>query len=262
MTAFSDADIQAVLDAISIPRRRARPRTARTLLDADHAMIEAPVGRIAAWRRGPPGPAHLLVHGWEDDSSLWDQMIEALEPLHAAVIAFDLPAHGFSEGRSARLPDAAVAVAAVAAALGPIDGLITHSYGGPAAITAMEDHGLSPRRVVLIAPPLAQAERWDWMAERFGMAPALLAAARARYEAEIGRSLDWFDLRRAARAMTIPALFVHSADDEMCRHTASLELEDNWPGSRAWILDGLGHRDIARDAGVCAEIADFVGASH
>jgi len=261
MTTFTDADIQAVLDAISIPRRRARPRIGRMLQDADHAMIETPVGQIASWRRGPPGPAHLLVHGWEDDSSLWDLLIAALEPLNEAVIALDLPGHGFSEGRSARIPEAAAAVAAVAAALGPIDGLVTHSYGGPVAITAMEDHGLAARRVVLIAPPLAQAERWDWIAERYVMPAPLLAAARARYEAEIGRNLDWFDLRRAARAMTIPALFLHSADDEVCSHTASLELEAIWPGARAWILDGLGHRDIARDPSVCAEIAAFVATS-
>jgi pimeloyl-ACP methyl ester carboxylesterase len=93
------------------------------------------------------------------------------------------------------------------------------------------------------------------------MPAPLLAAARARYEAEIGRNLDWFDLRRAARAMTIPALFLHSADDEVCSHTASLELEAIWPGARAWILDGLGHRDIARDPSVCAEIAAFVATS-
>jgi pimeloyl-ACP methyl ester carboxylesterase len=258
MTAFSDAAIQTVLDAISIPRRRARPRTARMLQDADHAMIETPAGAIATWRRGPPGPAHLLVHGWEDDASLWDPMIEALDFAGAAVIALDLPAHGFSQGQSARIPEAAAAVAAVAAALGPIGGLVTHSYGGPVAITAMELHGLTARRAVLIAPPLAQAERWDWMAERYNMPPALITAARARYEAEIGRSLDWFDLRRAAAAMTIPALFVHSADDDMCQHTGSLELEAHWPKSRAWLLDGLGHRDIARDAGVCAEVAGFV----
>lgn len=261
MTAFSDADIQSVLDAISTPRRRARPRTARMLVDASHAMVDTPAGAIATWRRGPPGPAHLLVHGWEDDSSLWDPMIEALEPHNGALIALDLPAHGFSEGHSARLPDAAAAVAAVARASGPIDGLITHSFGGPVAITAMEDHGLQPRRAVLIAPPLAQAERWDWIAERYGMPAGLLAAARSRYEAEIGRSLDWFDLRRAARGMTIPALFVHSADDDMCSYTASLELEALWPEARAWILDDLGHRDIARDASVCAEIAGFVTAS-
>jgi pimeloyl-ACP methyl ester carboxylesterase len=261
MTDFTDAEIQAVLDSFSIPRRRARPRIGRMLHDADHAMIDTALGQIASWRRGPPGPAHLLVHGWEDDSSLWDPMIDALELQNGAVIALDLPAHGFSEGASARIPEASAAVAAVAAALGPIDGLITHSYGGPVAVTAMEDHGLAPRRVVLIASPVAQAERWAWIAERYDMPAALLAAARARYEAEIGRSLDWFDLRRAAGAMTPPALFVHSADDEVCSHTASLKLEAAWPGGRAWILDGLGHRDIARDANVCAEIAAFVTAS-
>ncbi|MFZ4603841.1 MAG: hypothetical protein ACOYM8_15465, partial [Caulobacterales bacterium] len=69
MSELSD-DVQAFLDATGKPRRRARPRMANALVDAEHAIVEG----VATWRTGP-GPAVLLVHGWEDDNSLWDPLI-------------------------------------------------------------------------------------------------------------------------------------------------------------------------------------------
>ncbi|MBK6704399.1 MAG: hypothetical protein IPG56_12060 [Caulobacteraceae bacterium] len=40
----------------------------------------------------------MLVHGWQDDNSLWSPLISALGEIGIASVAFDLPGHGFSEG--------------------------------------------------------------------------------------------------------------------------------------------------------------------
>ena len=70
----------------------------------------------------------LLVHGWEDDNSLWTPLIDALIARDRALVVFDLPAHGYSEGEWGLGPQAADGIAAVAAALGPIDAVVAHSF--------------------------------------------------------------------------------------------------------------------------------------
>ena len=103
------------LSAMTTPRRRRPPQLAEPLRDIDMRPVATPFGQVAAWRIGH-GPASLLVHGWEDDNSLWSEQIRALQQCGHAVLVFDLPAHGFSEGESGLGWEAADAARAVAAA--------------------------------------------------------------------------------------------------------------------------------------------------
>ena len=73
---FADA-VQVFLRANVVPARRAEPRLADCLASVDRTLVPSPQGPVAAWRIGD-GPAVLLVHGWEDDNSLWAPLIDAL----------------------------------------------------------------------------------------------------------------------------------------------------------------------------------------
>lgn len=238
---------------LGYPRRRARPRIAPALIEAEQQMING----VAAWRLGQ-GPAVLMVHGWEDDNSLWAPLIDQLAMIGRAVVALDLPAHGFSEGERVPLLVAAKAVADVAAAMGPIDAVVAHSFGSPATVTAIEEHGLAPDRVVLIGSALHQRGQIIRIAERNDIPMEVVEQIFATYEADVGRPVDWFDLRRAAPAMTAKALILHSLDDDACDYTGAQELADLWPGAELALTDGLGHRMIAQDASVVARMVDFL----
>ena len=58
--------------------------------------------------------------------------------------------------------------------------------------------------------------------------------------------------------MAIPALIIHSMDDEQCPPDNAGRLADAWPGSELMWTDGLGHRLVAQDDGVIAKVADFI----
>ena len=238
-------------------RRRARPRMAPNLVDADHAMIATPLGAVATWRIGA-GPAVLLVHGWEDDNSLWAALIEALVAAHVPLLALDLPGHGYSEGERLDLIGGGAALAAAWRAAGPFFAVVTHSFGGPLLVEAVEHHAIAPERAVLIAPPLAQIEQFRRMGARYEFAPAAIERAIALSDARTGRAMAENDLRRAAAGMGFPALFVHSDDDAQCPVEAAHVLAQLWPGGEKLVLDGLGHREIARDPGVADRIVDFL----
>jgi pimeloyl-ACP methyl ester carboxylesterase len=259
LTEHEAALIDAFFMRFGTPKRRARPRIAARLVDTEHQMIATPGGAVAAWRLPGPAPV-LLVHGWEDDNSLWQNLIEAIDFVGRGVVAFDLPGHGYSEGATLNMDLGAAAVRAVADAMGPFDAVVTHSFGGPASVLALEG-GLAIARAVLIAPPMALELSIARNVARVGAGPHVAAAIAARIAAQSPNGLAYYDMRRSAPAMRARALFVHSIDDPETDFQNSRTLADLWPDAQLLLTDGMGHRAIAMDASIIARIVEFLEAA-
>jgi len=252
-----DEQARALLISVMTPQRRARPRMAQAFRDVQQHEIETPLGAVAAWRLGE-GPAVLCVHGWQDDSALWSPLAAALAEAGIAVVAFDLPGHGFSQGDRCTPIGAAAAIRAVAEALGPIDAVVTHSFGAPATAVAMT-RGFDVRRAVLIGAPRGRNLRWKRIAQEQGLGEEVVERAREIYSEEVGEKLSSFDLIAVAPSFKAEALVIHSLDDD------AVEWDDNgqaianaWPGAEFLLCDGLGHRKVAQDREIIARIVSFV----
>jgi pimeloyl-ACP methyl ester carboxylesterase len=250
--------LEDLISQMGRPRRRALPRVAASLHDSDHFMVPTPNGAVATWRLGR-GPAILFVHGWEDDNSLWEELIEAISQRGRAVIAMDLPGHGYSEGALCNLPLGAEAVRAVVDHFGDVDAIATHSFGGPVTQYAMLN-GAAAQRIALIAAPTSQPRQLRRAAERYGIPMDIFDARFAPYLAadSIEGEVRRFDMVAEAPAMVAEALIVHSMDDEGCPVDDAIALSEAWPHARSVIVDGLGHRNIAKDPAIIAEIVDFL----
>lgn len=248
-----DEQARALLKEVMTPKRRARQRIAEPLRDVQQHEIETPAGKVAAWRYGE-GPAVLLVHGWQDDNSLWSPLISALAEIGIASVAFDLPGHGFSEGDSCAPFVASSVLQQIATELGPIDAVVTHSFGGPVTGFALLN-GFAPRRVVLIAPPRGRNKRWFDFAEEKGISPDVVHRAREIYAAEAGLHAA-FDL--AEVASPIETLVLHSMDDDAVEWQNGEVIAEKWPNAELVLCDGLGHRMIAHDRGVIERVVQFV----
>lgn len=238
------------------PRRRTVPRVAEPLQRVDITEVSGPQGRIAAWRLGE-GPAVLLVHGWEDDNALWTPMIDALVARGHAIVAFDNPAHGLSDGGRGHAPEVADAIAAVAHALGPIKAIVAHSVGCWGAALAINE-GLAAERFVLIAPPSGQAEdRWRRAAARMGMSEAELMAAVGRMKQSLeAQGRDTLDAM--APKLDLPMLFVHSRTDDRCPFDGAEAMATACKDARFYPLEDADHRASAQDAEAIAAITYFL----
>jgi pimeloyl-ACP methyl ester carboxylesterase len=238
------------------PMRRAVPRVCPVLSGGDHLMIGEGEEAIAAWRvegEDLGGSAILLVHGWEDDTSLWTPLTQALQSAGKAVIGFDLPAHGYSAGNVCSVDLTGDAIARVIKTLGPVDAIACHSFGGVGLAIALMA-GLEVKRVVLIAPPTFQAGQYERQWRRHGVSDELVAAALA-----LGHENNhFFDLVKVAKDFTPDALFIHSLDDPQCPVDDARKAAEAWPHAKFWSVDGLGHRNLVKDDDVVAMAASWL----
>jgi pimeloyl-ACP methyl ester carboxylesterase len=250
------AAVRALLRANGAPSRRSEPRLAPRLVSTEKQSVGFREGSVAAWRLGD-GDAVLLVHGWEDDHSLWAPLIDALAERGRSIVAFDMPAHGFSEGEWGLHPHAGDAILAVAHELGPIDAVVGHSAGASIAALALRE-GLDADRLALVAPPLGRGNRWLRIAERLGYSQDVASAAQATYEDGISRTRVEFDLRTALPTLDVDLLVIHSLDDERMPFSDSRDVVPRCRRAELLAVSGLSHRRTARDPDVVRRITDFV----
>jgi pimeloyl-ACP methyl ester carboxylesterase len=238
------------------PTRRAVPRVCPLLATGYHRMLGEEGNQIAAWRlegENLGGPATLLIHGWEDDTSLWTPLVETLQARGKAVVAFDLPGHGFSQGEACNVDLTVAAINAVIHAMGPVDGVAGHSFGCVGLAGALMA-GLAVKSVVLLAPPTYQAGQYERGWRRHGVSEEMIATVL-----KLGHDTNhFFDMERAAKDFTAEALFIHSLDDQQCPAEDARRAAAAWPGARFWPVDGMGHRALVKDDEVVSMAAAWL----
>jgi pimeloyl-ACP methyl ester carboxylesterase len=254
-----DAQARAIVERANAPRRRQRPRIIEALRELPQHMIPTPYGEVAAWRVGE-GPAVMLVHGWEDDHGIWSRLIDALRERGHASIAIDLPGHGMSKADDSSIVAFAAAMHAVNDAIGPSKALVAHSMGVSGSLAAL-DQGLPVDAFVSIAPPLPTRPE---LIQTRPLVPNVPPAVQQRivelHAERRQKRADTFaiDPEAVAARQSGRALFLHDVKDEIWKARSSELIAASWPGALYEETDGLGHRKIARDAGVIARIIDFI----
>jgi pimeloyl-ACP methyl ester carboxylesterase len=252
--------VARVLDRVWKPRRGGEPQLAEPLVGVERHMVPTPHGAVAAWRVGD-GPAVLLVHGWQDDSSLWSALMAALLEAGRAVVAFDFPAHGFSEGDRGLTYELVDAAHAVVDELGPIDAIVAHSFAGGGSALAISE-GLPAERLVLVATPLwhANATRFHRVAAQFGYPTEVADRARAIYRATTTASRADYDMRTRVTELDAAVLIVSSLDDERMAVEDARTIAPMLRNGELFELRGPDHRGCAQDPVVIQRVVAFLAA--
>lgn len=212
---------------------------------------------VAVYRWGE-GPAVLMMHGWHGSAANFAAFIDPLLAAGRSVLAFDAPAHGDTPGTRSNLYEIADALNAVARAHGPVEAIVTHSFGAPCALMAIQG-GLQVKRAVCISPPAEVSSLIEVFAETLNLPAAVLARFRARLEHEFGHDI-WERLSpaHAVRALDLPALIIHDRDDRATLFEEGEALARAWRGAQFHGTSGLGHTRILADADVIARAVAFL----
>ncbi|MDP3320116.1 MAG: alpha/beta fold hydrolase, partial [Bosea sp. (in: a-proteobacteria)] len=213
--------------------------------------VPFPCGSVAArlfeppHREGVGTPACvILLHGWTGQAAVMAAFVRPLLDAGLRVVAFDLPAHGDSTGVTLDLPTGVASLAAVARAVGPVEAIVAHSFGGSIALAALAgtlpaQPRVAARRLVLIAPPSSMQEVAGWFACRIGLGPRGLRALEARIHAVAGVPVAAFAGATQLQRYGGPTLLLHCRDDREVPFAHAQALADAGPFVRLEALAGL-----------------------
>jgi pimeloyl-ACP methyl ester carboxylesterase len=243
------------------PRRYPRPDRERGILaSARTTTIEVTLRSprwngakvvVPTWRWGH-GPAVLLVHGWEGRGSQLGAFVRPLVAAGLSVVAFDAPGHGDAPEHRIYLTDVADAIADVAAAVGPLHGLVAHSFGAAGALLAHARNNVASPRNVMIAPNVIIEDSVRKFARLVGLDDADRTALELRLAAHTGLSIQRLRVDDLAGRRTDELLVVHDRDDREVGFEHGERLAQVWRGAELVATSGLGHRRILRDDDVIA----------
>lgn len=237
------------------PRRHARPRREREIL-ATAAEMELPDGlRGHAWGSGER--TVLLVHGWEGRGAQLGAFVAPLLAAGRRVVAIDGPAHGDSPGHETTLVEYARALLAVERVVGPLEGLVAHSFGVAAAAVAL-DRGLRAERAVLIAGPASVEDVVDRYIRMVGLPRRVAERFRRAMVEKVGRRPEEIQIASIGPRLRVPALVFHDPEDPEVPYADALAIAACWPGARLRTVSGHGHRRILRAEEVVREATAFL----
>jgi pimeloyl-ACP methyl ester carboxylesterase len=240
-----------------LPQARRRASTA-DMQDAARGRLRVNGLDLATYRWGDPcaEPWVLLVHGWSSCASAFLPWVERLRRSGYAVVAFDQPAHGLSEGRRADLPAFVQAVHAVAGLHGKPAALIGHSLGGAAVAVAMSE-GLRTERAILISPAADLAAAIQRFTRLMRLPDVFGARMVAAFEAG-PVPIDALQAHRIAPRIEGEGLIVHDSEDREIPVEEGQRYASSWRGARMMTTRGLGHSRILADDQVIAAALSFL----
>jgi pimeloyl-ACP methyl ester carboxylesterase len=239
------------------PRRHQRPdRERKVLLTAREMTIDVTLRSprannahlpIKAWRWGH-GPTVLLVHGWEGRGSQLGAFVEPLVSAGLSVVAFDAPGHGDSPHSRLYLTDLADTVADVATAVGPLHGIVAHSFGAAGVLLAGTRNGVTAPRYVFVSPNVIIDDAVHRFSRMVGLDESDRGTLEERLAEHTGVGVEALRLENLVGKRTDQsALVIHDRDDREVDFEHGERLAALWPHGRLHETTGLGHRRILRD---------------
>ncbi|WP_161881067.1 alpha/beta fold hydrolase [Deinococcus alpinitundrae] len=214
---------------------------------AERLLLPFEGEHLTVWRWGNARRRVLLIHGWEDDSRLWQAWVGAYLARGVQVLSLDLPAHGHSTGTTTTVVQCGRAVAEVAAQLGSLDQAVGHSMGSAALLSAFQ-RGLQVAHSVHIAGPSVLTHVVHGAAQHANLSPADTATFVGEFEHLIGSPTTDWDIGALASGLCHPGLIAHDPADRRVPFAESVELHVHWPRSILLPLEDTGHRRIVDSA--------------
>ena len=211
---------------------------------------------LAGLRWGTHGPRILALHGWEGRASQFRGLGERLAARGYQLIAIDAPGHGRSAGAEANPIVFADALVEAASELGPLHAVVGHSMGGAAALLA-QSRGLHVTRSVTIAAPAGLPDVLVRLSRGFGLPARAAQKFIAQMQRHAGEPVAGIDIATLGGGVHGATLVIHDRGDTVIPFADGERIARTLQGELV-ATDGLGHRNVLREASVLDRIAIFL----
>ena len=231
---------------------------------ANHSSIEYDGKKVAVYTWGDGAETVLLLHGWASRGTRMGHFAEALVEKGYKVIAFDMPAHGDSEGKTTNLLEISEITAQICDEQGPVHSVIAHSFGGMAMCNAVYRCNLKVNRAVLVAAPFTMKYIIDSFAALMNItqkvSDIMMERINKRFMEE--RKVNVYDLSvdSFAKNLNFPFLVIHDRDDNDVAYHQGEGYANYLPDVEFVTTEGLRHRQILKEPEIMNKIIEFASA--
>ena len=198
----------------------------------------------------------LLVHGWESNTSRWEQLMPYLKKSGSTIIAIDAPGHGLSSGKEFTIPRYAEFIDVVVKKLKP-HYLIGHSLGGATALYYQSHYSNdSIRKMVLLgAPSDLTVIVTNYMA-MLGLNNKVYSLLDKYFLTNFRIKTKEFSGSLFASKLKIKGIIAHDRNDVVVSFKEAQKIAAGWPAAEFIVTEGLGHS--MHDDKLYSRIADFL----
>ena len=210
--------------------------------------------KVATWGEGSP---ILFMHGWEGRGLSFMHFIGSLVQAGYKVILMDAPGHGLSTGKDVDLTDFIGTIDAVFHKMGPIYGIVAHSFGGLATLLALKN-GHSIKRVVILSSPSSPKTVLQGFGNIFNLSEDILERIKSNIEKRTGQPITAFFPDQFSASLTAPTLIIHDKEDQVIAYQEAVKLDQILPSAQLESTSGLGHQRILRNQQVITQISSFL----
>ena len=260
---FPGQAAKAAYHLFSKPRTRAVHRVSDELIESAR-LFEILYGKILlkCYEWGSGTKTVLLVHGWESRGTAMRTFVPGLVEAGYRVVALDGPAHGNSGGHHTNLPDFAGAVRAIIKQVGPVHGIITHSFGGATSTYALAhlDNSIEIEKLVLIGVPASTQKVVNDYMGLIHLPPR----AREIFQQKIHKKLNGLPFEETdlinglAKAKVREVLVVHDKFDLSVPFDSAEAIFEKYDHADILVTQGYGHYKLMKHPDVIERVVAFV----
>jgi len=216
--------------------------------------------RLQGYRWGSGPRTVLLVHGWEGSPADFRDLVPLLVAQGYTVAAFDMPAHGRSEGLETNLLEMKQALVEYGKVAGMPHAVVAHSMGGIAAALLLANVQKGVEHFVFVASPLTARAVFEIGFKPIRVPESVQQRFYQRLARKLGQPLDSiaFPPQAGLRARHLLAVY-DTTDDQAVFEPVQQYLADNTAIERL-VVGEVGHYRLLRHAPVVQHIAAFLGA--
>ncbi len=248
------------------PSRPIIETDAKALADAERLDIPFDGTALAGYSWGT-GPNVLLVHGWGSRASHLSFLAHFLARSGYRVVAYDAPAHssaGTPSKPESNMFEYCGAIAAAAAATGPLLGIVGHSFGATCAAftlagtSLIAEQQIAAQKLALVSPAPTLSDVYKSFTRKDQIGPEGLAHLKQELEAHFHFNSEEYTLHDALRNTGADTLIVHDTDDEEFSVPDIQALQKSAPSVRLLLTSGSGHQKILANRTMMAGVRDHL----
>jgi esterase/lipase len=213
----------------------------KMLLEAQSELIEHDGDFIQTYTWQGNETTILLIHGWESNSSRWENLLPYLKKSGSTIIAIDGPGQGLSSGKEYTFLKFAEFIDIVAQKH-KVQHIIGHSFGGKSTLYYQYKYqNPDIQKMVILGAPSDFRILLNNFITMLSLNSKITNALEEQYTAFLQENIDKFTSQLFASKITAKGLIAHDIDDKTVLFEEGKKIASSWKNVQFIETSGLGH---------------------